>query len=425
MGDSVRAYIPRARQISVGKSRPYVYEIVLAHQGKQWTIERRYSQFHALHKQIASRIEGPGYPSFPAKKIVKNKSPKFVQARRKALEEWLAALLEMQNVLSQAPALCDFLELGAQQHSMGTGLFISGDGPGGLGMSIGGNNGDGGGSVRRGSGIEWTDRRSSETAPLTLPSPLSSSPFRSSPLAIRKSATAAAASSTLPSATSATTTTTSAAAATTASVGLSAVVGGAGTPGNPFGVPDLDPSMSDSIVAGVQAAAIGTPQQLRKLSLTALHFGGGDGGGDGGGGGGGPDPFLTGGPAGGGEVSSSLLLGAQGGGGGGGSTEIDPFDAVFAAVVPTPERPLHCVAISDYIAAKSDELSFKCGESITVTGVDEASGWWIGVGAAATSSSSGLIPMNHVRQRDAPATLGTPGNPFEQATATAAPAMIP
>lgn len=48
----MRSMIPRSRQISVGRKKPYVYEIHLALRDSKWSIDRRYSDFYALHREV-------------------------------------------------------------------------------------------------------------------------------------------------------------------------------------------------------------------------------------------------------------------------------------------------------------------------------------------------------------------------------------
>lgn len=293
--EPIRSYIPRTRQISVGKARPIIYEVVLAYQGKQWTIERRYSEFHALHKAIGGQI--PGNVAFPGKKMVKNKDPKFIQARRKALEEWLAAVLEADGVSSNRPLL-EFLEINKQERKAKSGSF--GAGP-------------------FSPALDWTDR--------------------------------------------------------TGGGGGGGGARGPGKPGNPFegDIPDLNIDVTDSILSGVQAAAIGTPEQLRRLSLTALHFG-----------------------------SQGDLTPQE--------PAIPPFRQHRR---PSKDEPFRLTAISTYNSGQDGDLAFAQGDQVTITGVDDGTGWWIGT---VDGINYGLVPMNHVSDSPGGEDAASPASPVPPAS---------
>eukprot|EP00054_Salpingoeca_dolichothecata_P021626 m.138886 g.138886 ORF g.138886 m.138886 type:complete len:358 (+) comp24052_c0_seq2:438-1511(+) len=96
-GTRLRSHIPRATRMRVGRKHPYVYEIKLALRSSTWDIYRRYSEFHALFKQIRDQLVP--HPPFPPKKIVQNTDPKFIEQRRKQLETYLDALLGLDDVL--------------------------------------------------------------------------------------------------------------------------------------------------------------------------------------------------------------------------------------------------------------------------------------------------------------------------------------
>eukprot|EP00045_Choanoeca_perplexa_P001624 m.20954 g.20954 ORF g.20954 m.20954 type:complete len:280 (-) comp11075_c0_seq1:39-878(-) len=94
---AVRSQIPRTRQSSDGRKKPYIYEIQLILESKTWTVELRYSALYALHKEIKETVRVD--VNFPPKKVVNNKDPKFIEARRRELEAWLDAVLSVPEVL--------------------------------------------------------------------------------------------------------------------------------------------------------------------------------------------------------------------------------------------------------------------------------------------------------------------------------------
>lgn len=57
-----------------------------------WTVTHRYSEFFDLHNQLVLE-HGISKDILPSKKVIRNKSPIFIETRRKGLEEYLQKIL--------------------------------------------------------------------------------------------------------------------------------------------------------------------------------------------------------------------------------------------------------------------------------------------------------------------------------------------
>ncbi|XP_048449558.1 sorting nexin-24 [Rhincodon typus] len=69
----------------VVKSRAEVFKIEVLMSGRKHIVEKRYSEFHALHKKLKNSIKTPEMPS----KHVRNWVPKVLEQRRHGLEAYL------------------------------------------------------------------------------------------------------------------------------------------------------------------------------------------------------------------------------------------------------------------------------------------------------------------------------------------------
>ncbi|XP_022111511.1 sorting nexin-24-like isoform X2 [Acanthaster planci] len=86
--------IPNVRQIVHDDEKYTAYQVVVQVSGKTHVIEKRYREFHSLHKQVKKSIETP---DFPPKKM-RSLSMKGIEQRRQALETYLQELLAKNNV---------------------------------------------------------------------------------------------------------------------------------------------------------------------------------------------------------------------------------------------------------------------------------------------------------------------------------------
>ncbi|KAK7077143.1 Sorting nexin-24 [Halocaridina rubra] len=100
----IRAYIPRYRLVEGESGRShYVYTVEVCYLGKVHRIEKRYSAFHSLYKELRKL-----YPTaeFPPKRL-RNTTSKLLETRRAGLELWLHSIL----LQPAPPALLTFLQV--------------------------------------------------------------------------------------------------------------------------------------------------------------------------------------------------------------------------------------------------------------------------------------------------------------------------
>lgn len=64
------------------------YKILVKVGGVQWTVWHRYSDFAELHERLMAD-HGVAKDLMPPKKVIGNKTPKFVEQRREALNDYL------------------------------------------------------------------------------------------------------------------------------------------------------------------------------------------------------------------------------------------------------------------------------------------------------------------------------------------------
>ncbi|XP_036702380.1 sorting nexin-24 isoform X2 [Balaenoptera musculus] len=82
----MEVYIPSFRYEESDLERGYtVFKIEVLMNGRKHFVEKRYSEFHALHKKLKKCIKTPEIPS----KHVRNWVPKVLEQRRQGLETYL------------------------------------------------------------------------------------------------------------------------------------------------------------------------------------------------------------------------------------------------------------------------------------------------------------------------------------------------
>uniref|UniRef100_A0A3Q0SMA3 Sorting nexin 24 n=1 Tax=Amphilophus citrinellus TaxID=61819 RepID=A0A3Q0SMA3_AMPCI len=102
----VRVWIPSFRFENSSMERGYtVFKIDVLMNGRQHTVEKRYSEFHALHKMLKKTIKPPEIPS----KHVRNWVPKVLEQRRQGLELYLQTIIMENEVLPKI--FLDFLNI--------------------------------------------------------------------------------------------------------------------------------------------------------------------------------------------------------------------------------------------------------------------------------------------------------------------------
>ncbi|XP_074057191.1 sorting nexin-24 isoform X2 [Macrotis lagotis] len=86
----MEVYIPSFRYEESELERGYtVFKIEVLMSGRKHFVEKRYSEFHALHKKLKKCIKTPEIPS----KHVRNWVPKVLEQRRQGLEAYLQAVI--------------------------------------------------------------------------------------------------------------------------------------------------------------------------------------------------------------------------------------------------------------------------------------------------------------------------------------------
>ncbi|XP_027256699.1 sorting nexin-24 isoform X2 [Cricetulus griseus] len=86
----MEVYIPSFRHEDSDLERGYtVFKIEVLMNGRKHFVEKRYSEFHALHKKLKKCIKTPEIPS----KHVRNWVPKVLEQRRQGLETYLQAVI--------------------------------------------------------------------------------------------------------------------------------------------------------------------------------------------------------------------------------------------------------------------------------------------------------------------------------------------
>ncbi|XP_042685461.1 sorting nexin-24 isoform X1 [Centrocercus urophasianus] len=86
----MEVYIPSFRYEESELERGYtVFKIEVLMSGRKHFVEKRYSEFHALHKKLKKCIRTPEIPS----KHVRNWVPKVLEQRRQGLELYLQTVI--------------------------------------------------------------------------------------------------------------------------------------------------------------------------------------------------------------------------------------------------------------------------------------------------------------------------------------------
>ncbi|XP_076020336.1 sorting nexin-24 isoform X2 [Genypterus blacodes] len=102
----VRVSIPSFRSENNSVEKGYtVFKIDVLMNGRQHNVEKRYSEFHALHKMLKKSIKPPEIPS----KHVRNWVPKVLEQRRHGLEFYLQTIIMENEVLPKI--FLDFLNI--------------------------------------------------------------------------------------------------------------------------------------------------------------------------------------------------------------------------------------------------------------------------------------------------------------------------
>uniref|UniRef100_A0A8C6W2P0 PX domain-containing protein n=1 Tax=Nannospalax galili TaxID=1026970 RepID=A0A8C6W2P0_NANGA len=87
----MEVYIPSFRHKESDLERYTVFKIEVLMDGRKHFVEKRYSEFHALHKKLKKCIKTPEIPS----KHVRNWVPKVLEQRWQGLETYLQTLASL------------------------------------------------------------------------------------------------------------------------------------------------------------------------------------------------------------------------------------------------------------------------------------------------------------------------------------------
>uniref|UniRef100_A0ABI7W902 Sorting nexin 29 n=1 Tax=Felis catus TaxID=9685 RepID=A0ABI7W902_FELCA len=79
----------------------HVYQVYIRIKDDEWNVYRRYTEFRALHHKLQNKYPQVRGYSFPPKKAIGNKDAKFVEERRKQLQNYLRSV--MNKVIQVAP----------------------------------------------------------------------------------------------------------------------------------------------------------------------------------------------------------------------------------------------------------------------------------------------------------------------------------
>lgn len=104
-------YISRYRLVEDAKSH-YVYTVEVVNDGEHHSIEKRYSAFHALHRELRKNFTTPTFPP----KRVRCSQPKVLEQRRQGLERYLQMMMKFGPSRTQVMA---FLGISPTTNRMG------------------------------------------------------------------------------------------------------------------------------------------------------------------------------------------------------------------------------------------------------------------------------------------------------------------
>lgn len=110
--DDIEVEMPGFVTKTIGKKEVVFFNITLRLNKNHWKLEKRFSEFDTLQKQLKQWI--PNQPEFPGKTLFRKKDDQFVINRKCKLELYLRKLLERDNILG-IEEFIKFLEI--DQHA--------------------------------------------------------------------------------------------------------------------------------------------------------------------------------------------------------------------------------------------------------------------------------------------------------------------
>ncbi|XP_032227996.1 sorting nexin-29 [Nematostella vectensis] len=91
----ISVWIPSVFMRGKGSSGVHLYQVYIRIKDDEWNVYRRYSQFHDLHKKLCKKRSVVGSFKFPPKKTLGNKGTKFVEERRKHLQDYIRRIVNL------------------------------------------------------------------------------------------------------------------------------------------------------------------------------------------------------------------------------------------------------------------------------------------------------------------------------------------
>ncbi|XP_066291364.1 sorting nexin-29-like isoform X2 [Branchiostoma lanceolatum] len=91
----VNIWIPSVFLRGKASDTHHVYQVYIRIRDEEWNIYRRYAQFYELHSQMKKKFPSVASLGFPPKKAIGNKDSKFVEDRRKRLQNYLRHLMNV------------------------------------------------------------------------------------------------------------------------------------------------------------------------------------------------------------------------------------------------------------------------------------------------------------------------------------------
>eukprot|EP00795_Rhopilema_esculentum_P009186 gene9186-16860_t len=102
----INIWIPSVFIKGKGSDAHHLYQIYIRIGDEEWNIYRRYSQFHKTHMTTCKSYPELDKVSFPPKKIIGKKDLKFVEGRRKKLQDYIRKLINI--ILAKNVSLADY-----------------------------------------------------------------------------------------------------------------------------------------------------------------------------------------------------------------------------------------------------------------------------------------------------------------------------
>ncbi|XP_002130434.2 sorting nexin-29 [Ciona intestinalis] len=89
----ISVWMPSVLLKGRGPDASHFYQIFIRAGDDEWNVYRRYSEFHEFHLQIAKKFPVVETFNFPPKKLVGNKSRRFVEERRRSLQTYIRLMI--------------------------------------------------------------------------------------------------------------------------------------------------------------------------------------------------------------------------------------------------------------------------------------------------------------------------------------------